>query len=223
MTGEVGRRPIPVRGLRITQRIARAMAQRGLTPNMISAIGLVAGVSAGAALGLTNAFPAAARMMWLAAAVMIVIRGLANMFDGMVAVENGRGTPTGVLWNELPDRASDVALLVGAGYGAGGSPLAGWLTACLALFVAYVRTLGALAGAPADFRGPFAKQQRMFSIAGLAFVLVFAPEEWRFRWGPDDAWGPMAAVLWIMVPGISWTAVRRVRRAAKALCQTDHQ
>jgi phosphatidylglycerophosphate synthase len=142
------------------------------------------------------------------------------MLDGMVAVEQQRGTATGLFWNELPDRLSDVALFVGAGYSLGGSPIAGWLVACLALLVTYVRALGVLAGAPADFRGPFAKQQRMFSIAILAAVLAFAPVSWRFSWGPGD-WGPMAALLWIMVPGIAWTAILRLRRAARAIDRSD--
>ncbi len=170
MAEDAGRRPIPARNLAITKRVARWLAERGVTPNMISAVGLAVGIGSGLALGLTQVFPDAARLLWAAAAVMVLIRGISNMLDGMVAVEQHRGTATGLFWNELPDRISDVALFVGAGYSLGGSPVAGWLGACLALFVTYVRALGVIAGAPADFRGPFAKQQRMFSIAVLAAV-----------------------------------------------------
>ena len=223
MADSAGRRPIPARNMTVTRRIASSMAKRGLTPNQISTVGLGAGIVAGSALGLTAILPDAARALWALAAAMVVIRGLANMFDGMVAVEHGRGTPTGLFWNELPDRISDVVLLTGAGYGLGGSPTAGWLVACLALIVTYIRALGALAGAPPDFRGPLAKQQRMFSVAGLALLLSFAPDTWRFQWGPDGSWGPMAVLLWVMVPGLLWTAVRRLRRAARYLDQTDHQ
>jgi phosphatidylglycerophosphate synthase len=220
MRDDTGRRPIPARNLEITKRVARWLAERGLTPNMISAVGLAVGVGSGVALGLTQVFPEAARSLWAAAAIMVLLRGISNMLDGMVAVEQQRGTATGLFWNELPDRLSDVALFVGAGYSLGGSPVAGWLVACLALLVTYVRALGVLAGAPADFRGPFAKQQRMFSIAILAAVLAFAPVSWRFSWGPGD-WGPMAALLWIMVPGIAWTAILRLRRAARAIDRSD--
>jgi hypothetical protein len=86
-----------------------------------------------------------------------------------------------------------------------------------------VRAIGVTAGAPADFRGPFAKQQRMFSVAILAAVIAVAPETWRFSWGPDGAWGPMAVLLWVMVPGIVWTAIRRLRRAVEAVDQAAHQ
>lgn len=223
MSEDAGRRPIPARNLAVTKRIARGLAERGITPNMISAFGLAVGVGSGLALGLTQVLPDAARALWAAAAVMVLLRGISNMLDGMVAVEQHRGTATGLFWNELPDRLSDVALFVGAGYSLGGSPVAGWLGACLALLVTYVRAIGVMAGAPADFRGPFAKQQRMFSIAILAAVLAVAPEAWRFAWGPGGAWGPMAVLLWVMVPGIAWTAIRRLRRAVQAVDQAAHQ
>ena len=223
MNRDLGRRPIPARDLRLTRRIAHAMALRGLTPNMISAFGLIVGVLAGLALMLTQVLPGNARLLWIFAAILVLLRGLSNMFDGMVAVEHGQGTPTGVFWNEIPDRISDVALFVGAGYGLGGSSLAGWVVACLALLVTYVRAIGVIAGAPADFGGPFAKQQRMFSVAVLAVLLGLAPETWRFSWGPGDAWGPMAALLWVLALGIAWTIVRRLRTAARAVSQTDHQ
>lgn len=223
MHDDAGRRPIPARNLAITKRVARSLAERGVTPNMISAAGLAVGVGSGLALGLTQVFPEAARPLWAAAAVMVLMRGISNMLDGMVAVEQNRGTATGIFWNELPDRLSDIALFVGAGYSLGGSPVAGWLGACLALLVTYVRAIGVVAGAPADFGGPFAKQQRMFSIALLAAFLAVAPVSWRFAWGPAGAWGPMAALLWLLVPGIAWTAVRRLRRAAAAVDPAAHQ
>src|SRR5205807_2107597 len=49
------------------------------------------------------------------AALLIQLRLLANLMDGMVAVENERAQPTGALFNELPDRLSDSLLIVAAG------------------------------------------------------------------------------------------------------------
>jgi len=220
---KAGRRPIAARNLIAAQRMARAMALWGITPNAVSAFGLAVGVGAGLALGATAVVPGYAGTLWIAAALMVLLRGLSNMFDGMIAVEQSRGTATGILWNEVPDRISDAVLLIGAGYSLGGSPVAGWTAACLALFVSYLRILIVLAGAPADFGGPFAKQQRMFSVAGLAAILAVVPESWRFAWGPGGAWGPMAVLLWIMVPGIVWTVALRLRRALRVLNHTVHQ
>lgn len=212
-----GRRPIPARRLRLVQWFARWLSERGVTPDQISVFGLVVGVGSGVALALTGVAPGFAPALWIAAAVMVVLRGLSNMFDGMVAVEQHHASPIGILYNELPDRLSDVSLLVGAGYSLGGSPTAGWFAACLAVFVTYVRALGCCAGTPADFGGPFAKQQRMFSVAAVALVQSALPETaWAF-WGPEGSWGPMAALLWLMVPGIGLTIWLRLRRMARAL------
>ena len=52
----------------------------------------------------------------------IQLRLIANLLDGLVAVEGGKRTPTGELYNEAPDRIADTAVLVGAGYAVGGSP-----------------------------------------------------------------------------------------------------
>ncbi len=79
----------------------------------------------------------------------------------MVAVEGGRGTHTGPLYNEVPDRFSDILLLISAGYAFSSRPEAGWAAAVVALLVAYVRAIAASVGAGQLFMGPMAKQQRM--------------------------------------------------------------
>jgi phosphatidylglycerophosphate synthase len=191
-------------------------------PDQVSLFGLAVGVGSGAALALTSVWPGAAQVLWITAAICVLFRGLSNMVDGMLAVEHGKGRATGIFWNEVPDRVSDIALLAGAGYSVGGSPAAGWLAACLALLVTYIRALGTLAGAPTDFGGPFAKQQRMFSVAGLCLFLALTPAAWHPAWGPDGAWGPMAAWLWLLSAGIAWTCVRRLRRAVDWVNRPSH-
>jgi phosphatidylglycerophosphate synthase len=114
---------------------------------------------AGAAAGLASAW------LFLGAAACIQLRLLANMLDGLIAVEGGRLTPTGELYNEIPDRIADVLFLATAGYaaqyGAWGTGL-GWSAAVLAVTTAYIRALGARRGQPQDFCGPQAKPHRMF-------------------------------------------------------------
>src|SRR5438093_395837 len=117
------RRPIASRERKVWQRVAAALAARNVSPNLISILGMLAGFAAGAALyatSLTAGWPE--RILWLAAAVCIQMRLLANMLDGMVAIALRRASPLGELYNELPDRASDLAILLGTGYAAGSSP-----------------------------------------------------------------------------------------------------
>src|SRR3546814_18875601 len=97
---------------------------------------------------------------WLCA-IAIVLRLLCNLFDGLVAVEHARKTPTGVLYNEVPDRVADSLFLVALGYAAG-MTWCGWLAALLAALTAYIRPLGRPVLAPPDFRGPLAQPNRMW-------------------------------------------------------------
>ena len=81
-----------------------------------------------------------------------------------MAIECDRRSPTGELFNELPDRVSDVLALVAAGYAVtwvGWAPELGWTAALAAVLTAYVRALGGSLGLAQDFSGPLAKPHRM--------------------------------------------------------------
>ena len=108
------------------------------------------------AVALVRASP----MMLLVAAVCVQLRLLCNLLDGMVAIEGGKQSAVGALYNEFPDRIADSLLLVALGYAAG-VPWLGWLAALLAALTAYVRATGGALGFAQDFRGPMAKPQRM--------------------------------------------------------------
>src|SRR4051812_42207120 len=101
------RRPIAVRTWPVFQALAGRLARWGVSPNAISTASLVCGVAAGAALAATASLPSPGqRIAWLAGGLLIQLRLLANMLDGMVAVEGGRASPVGELYNEVPDRVS---------------------------------------------------------------------------------------------------------------------
>jgi phosphatidylglycerophosphate synthase len=228
------RRPIAVRKWKIFQDLARALARRGFSPNAISVAGMLCGIGAGIALAATGYLPSfGQRLAWLAGALLIQLRLLANMLDGMVAIEGGKASPVGELYNEVPDRVSDVATLIGAGYAAGGSPALGYLAACVALFAAYVRAMGKAAGANQEFCGPMAKQQRMFVVTVIAVYCAVVPENWHPVWtlspapppspsptggeGMGGGWGLMAAALVLIILGGIVTVIRRLFRIAATL------
>ena len=139
------------------------------------------------------------------------------MLDGMVAVESGKSSPLGQLYNEVPDRISDAATLIGLGYAAGSDPLAGLAAACVAVFVAYVRVQARVAGAPMDFCGPQAKPHRMFVATLAALWAGLAPAAWQPAWGAEGRLGAAAAALSIVIAGGLFTAGRRLMRAAAHL------
>jgi phosphatidylglycerophosphate synthase len=202
------RRPIAARGWALSARVAGRIARRGVGADAVSLAGLGCGLSAGAAFALTSVWPS--WILWLAAGALVQLRLAANMLDGMVAEQRG-GTALGPLWNEVPDRISDAAILVGLGYAAGGSETLGYLAALAAVLVAYVRAVGKALSGRQDFRGPMAKQQRMV-VATLAAVLAAI-------WTPHVAAGPgLAAIaLAVVTAGSAVTAARRLVGIARTL------
>ena len=139
----------------------------------------------------------------------------------MVAVEGGKGSADGPVWNELPDRFADIALLVGAGYAVAHLGLAdaslGWAAAVAAVMTAYVREVAKGAGAPPDFSGPMAKPHRMFVMTLAALLTMFdgvlgAPLAQVFGWN-SSAGAFLALGLWIVLMGAVFTALNRTQRA----------
>jgi phosphatidylglycerophosphate synthase len=210
------RRPVKSRATGWASALAQFLAKGGVSPDLISASGIAFALLGGAAFAVSGQNEGVLRgALLLLGAVCIQLRLLCNVMDGMVAVEHGKGGPLGPIWNELPDRASDVLLLVGAGYGAqqAGPDLGvalGWLTAVLAVSTAYVRELGRALGQSADFSGPLAKPQRMALLTALAVVSVI-----------EGAWGWQGETLLFglgvaaVLTGV--TVFNRVRNLARGM------
>ena len=152
---EQNRRPIAARASGWAASLSEALARSSITPNQISMLSIFFAAVGAAMLVWALSIPAL-----LLCALGVQLRLACNLLDGMVAMDGGRKTATGVLYNEFPDRVADSLLIVALGYAAGYSWL-GWLGALLAALTAYVRVFGGSLGLPQDFRGPMAKQHRM--------------------------------------------------------------
>jgi phosphatidylglycerophosphate synthase len=208
-TGE--RRPIASRNWKFSQFASHWLAAKGFSPNAISVAGMMVGLLAGVCFAMTARMPERDRIFWFAGAVCVQLRLLANMLDGMVAVESHRTSRLGELFNEIPDRISDSAALIGLGLTA--DPLLGFAAALAAIFTAYVRAVGKTAGAHQEFCGPMAKPQRMFLVTVLALFCAFAPRDWQSVSGVSVVNGALVLIL----AGSLLTALRRLFRIAQAL------
>lgn len=175
MSDNADRRPLKTRQRAWARRLARFFVQQGVTPNQMSlaSVGLAL-LGAGAYWGSNTERPVLRLILLLLAALCIQLRLLSNMLDGLMAVEEGKKTPTGGIYNELPDRMADVIFLVAAGYAAGWPEL-GWIASLLAVLTAYVRALGASFGFKQDFCGPMAKPHRMFTLTVGSVLSAFLP------------------------------------------------
>ncbi len=198
------RRPIAARSNALIKGAAAWLTRAGVSPNVIS-ISSVLFAALGAAALLGMAWPWAP---WLCA-LAIVLRLLCNLFDGMVAVEGGRQTPTGALYNEVPDRLADSLFLIALGYACGLGWL-GWLAALLAALTACIRTLGGTLALAQDFRGPMSKPHRMW----LMFTAcVVAPIE---TWISDTHFALLVALV-IIAAGSALTCALRLRAISQQL------
>jgi phosphatidylglycerophosphate synthase len=170
------RRPLKTRQAGWAQALARALAARRISPNSISVASVFISAGAAGALYFSGQDQPHRIIFLLLAAAGIQLRLLCNLLDGMVAVEGGQKTKSGEVFNDVPDRIADPLLLVAAGYTIPGMPYGqalGWSAALLAVFTAYVRTLGGAAGLPQSFIGPMAKQQRMAVLTVACLASIF--------------------------------------------------
>jgi phosphatidylglycerophosphate synthase len=212
----IDRRPIATRNRKWAQSATGWLVSRKVSPNAISIGGMCACIVAGLALAFTSS-DYYRRVFWAVAALGAQLRLTANMLDGMVALASGRDSKLGELYNEVPDRISDAAVFIGAGYAFGGNVIFGFIATSLAIFTAYVRAAGKIAGAPNEFCGPMAKQHRMLVITIVCLYSVLTPQSWqRFRLDAFNL-GVMSIALIVIIAGCAITVVRRLHRIARAL------
>jgi phosphatidylglycerophosphate synthase len=211
----IDRRPIATRKRKWAQAATAWLASRNVSPNAISIAGMFACLVGGLALGVTSISDY--RILWLFAAAGAQLRLTANMLDGMVALASGRSSKIGELYNEVPDRISDAAVFIGGGFAWGGNVTLGYIATILAIFTAYVRAAGKIAGAPNEFCGPMAKQHRMLVITLICLYSVITPRSWQMITFNDSQIGLMTLGLVVIIVGCVITVSRRIRRIAQAL------
>jgi phosphatidylglycerophosphate synthase len=199
------RRPLASRSSALAEKALQALLKTPITPNQISLLSIAAAGFGALALLEGRNLP----FLYGGTALFVQLRLLCNLLDGMVAVEGGRGSPVGALYNEVPDRIADSLLLVAWGYAAGLGWL-GWATALAAALTAYIRVLGGALGQQQDFRGPMAKQQRMALLTGVCVVAML--EAWLR--GSSVALG---VGLWGCFIGSIWTCAARLKGIAGRL------
>jgi phosphatidylglycerophosphate synthase len=209
------RRPLKTRDTGWARAAARGLAAAVIRPNTVSVASVVFAAGALAAYVASNQVQApGAAVFLMIAALLIQLRLLCNLLDGMIAIEGGFKTRTGDIYNELPDRFADLLIIGGAGYAIDAHPWQAelaWITAGLAVTIAYVRALGVTAGTGQMFHGPMAKPHRMalLTAASIAQAGALLMSE-----------QPVPILFWalvLMAVGCLITLVRRTRRILSAL------
>jgi phosphatidylglycerophosphate synthase len=167
MNNTEARRPLASRSTRWARYLSSAAVRAGLTADGISVFSLVFAIA-----GCAGLIWLPAPWNLLACAAGVQLRLLCNLLDGMVAIEGGRKSKLGALYNEVPDRVADSLFIVTLGYVIGAAWL-GWLGALAAAVTAYIRVLGGTFGLAQDFRGPMAKPHRMATMTIACLLGIF--------------------------------------------------
>lgn len=202
---ESNRRPLATRSAGWAKWLSAILVKSKFSPNQISVLS-IAPALVGAWLLLYR--PLSAWILVLAV-VCIQLRLLCNMLDGMVAIEGGKKSNVGVLYNEIPDRIADSLFIVALGY-AIFLPWLGWLGALLAAKTAYIRVLGGANGLAQNFRGPMAKPHRMFVIT---LGCLIGAAELYFN-GSNYA---LTVAAYVIAIGSGMTCITRTLAIAKQL------
>ena len=177
--------------------IIQASVRRGISPDVWTAVGVIA-----AALGCG----ALVMGWWILAFILLAARlGGANL-DGAVARARDVSRPFGFVLNEIGDRVSDLFImagLVGLALRTGSSTTTVYLT-LIALAAATLPTFISLAAAGAGATrlngGPFGKTERC-----LAAVVAAALPQY------------LVIIAWVIIMGSAVTACVRLARTATAL------
>ncbi len=193
-------KPWYTRRLRV---VVEGSARRGVSPDVFTALGVLAAVGAGAAIAVA---------WWPVAFVLLAARLAGANLDGAVARARGVSRPWGFVLNEVGDRASDLVMFAGLALLAVRTPQALWvgpawpavawvLAAAVAAGLPTFASLAASgAGALRLNGGPFGKTERC-----LAAVVAAAVPTW------------LPAVAAVVVAGSLVTATIRLARSHDTL------
>lgn len=198
------RRQLKTRQANWVQRLTERLVRTDITPNQISLVSVGFAAIAGLCFYLFADYQSV--LLLLLAAGSIQLRLLCNLMDGLVAVEGGKGTRSGELFNDVPDRVADVLILLGAGYAVSVVDWAvtlGWIAGVLAVCTAYIRTLGSSLGAPTSFMGPMAKQHRMGLLTAGTLITMLEVIGFSSHY-------VLLLTLIVLVIGTLWTCYRRL-------------
>lgn len=180
---------------RIVGPVGEGIARTGVTPNVLTTLGLV--LTTGGAFMVATGRPVAAG--WV-----LVVGGLMDTFDGAVARALNRSTPFGGFYDSVSDRLSDGIILVGVAWWVADQPLLFLLT-MTALVAAQVTSYVRAKAEAIDLSCSIGVLERAERAILLMAGLVF--HQWILE-----------PVLWVLAIGGLVTVVQRIHHV---WCQID--
>ncbi|MEL6984049.1 MAG: CDP-alcohol phosphatidyltransferase family protein [Actinomycetota bacterium] len=172
---------------RIVAPVGKNLQRAGVSPDVITAVGVVMAAACGVAIALEQ-YPLAV--------LLLALTGLPDALDGAVAKAAGKAGPRGAYLDSVSDRLSDGLLFAGAGWNLAGSDNPRMAMLPFALYIA--ASLVSYQRAKAESLGFEAKgglMERAERFIALGFGLLFS--------------GLFVATLWVMLALTVFTAITR--------------
>ena len=164
---------------------AKAMHRAGLTPNVVSTVGVMLGVASGFAYwaaGTNSATSSLYGVYLLSAVLLLLASGFCDALDGALARLYVETSVFGGFLDSLLDRYVDAAVYCGLILGGLCDPSWGLLALIGSLLTSYARARSEAAMVPMESIGLLERAERLLIIAIASVFSLFWPESSALRW-----------------------------------------
>ena len=176
-----------------------------LTPDVVSALALLA------AVGAAGSFYAAGerQLAYLLGAVLVGLNGILDLLDGALARELDSTSPAGDLLDHVLDRYADILIVAGLAAGIGEFAL-GFVAVTGVLLTSYLGTQAQAVGLDRVYGGLLGRADRLVLVGVVTGVAAFVnPTVWRLS--------PVGWLLVVLAVVGHLTAVQRFYHARRDL------
>ena len=148
---------------------AQAAHKIGLTPNMISAIGLALSLFSAVAYAMAQNQP----LLLLLAIILLLASGFCDTLDGVLARTHQQTSVFGGFFDSLLDRYADAAVYAGIIIGGLCDPIWGLIALAGSLLVSYSRARAEVVGIKMESVGVAERAERMIILAVASVAAIF--------------------------------------------------
>lgn len=177
----------------LTEPVVRPLAKLGVTPNMLTVLGVLGNIGAGV-------LSANGEFLW--AGIVVLLASALDMFDGALARATGQATPFGSAFDATMDRVSEAAVFFGllvyfSDRGGRTEELLIFVAVVASILVSYVRARAEILGLKLK-EGAFTRFERV-ALMGIGLIAHDLSGE-----------NVITPVLWILAVLASFTALQRL-------------
>jgi len=148
---------------------AEAAHKMGLTPNMISAVGLALSLFSAVAYAMAQN----QHLLLLLAIILLLASGFCDILDGVLARTHQQTSVFGGFFDSLLDRYADAAVYAGVIIGGLCDPIWGLIALAGSLLVSYSRARAEAAGIKMESVGVAERAERMIILAAASVAAIF--------------------------------------------------